>query len=269
MADGNVQDGSNESFFANSKDPVWHSVALGFVSGVTCVVVGHPFDSVKVRLQSNQTNAIFRNLYRGVLPPLMGVVPSWVGVFAAYGASLRMIGGDDMGSIAAAGCMAGCAYSIIQCPTELVKVNAQRYQMTSPDAARKLYGVLGIKGFYRGFGACLLRDTSQSACYYVVADALHRSKTMQDNFGSMAPLAAGAVTGVAHCLVEFPFDTIKTRYQTELKLSYQQVIHKIASSSSERKSIVKAMVPMLSRAIIAHGVSFVAVNNFKRLVLDD
>ena len=84
-----------------------------------------------------------------------------------------------------------------------------------PDSST--WGARQVGGAYRGMSACLLRDTSQSVCYYLVADALHRTPKMQQTFGSSAPLFAGAITGVAHCLVEFPFDTIKTRYQTTMK----------------------------------------------------
>ena len=36
-------------------------------------------------------------------PPLMGVVPSWVGVFLAYGTTLKLLGRDDAPAIACAG----------------------------------------------------------------------------------------------------------------------------------------------------------------------
>lgn len=260
--------GQTEAFFASSSDPLWHSVALGAVSGSTCVLVGHPLDSIKVRLQSNQTKNIFRNLYRGVAPPLMGVVPSWVGVFLAYGTTLKLLGRDDAPAIACAGLVAGSAYSAIMCPLELVKVNAQRYQLNSIDAARKVHGTVGVGGAYRGMSACLLRDTSQSVCYYLVADALHRTPKMQQTFGSSAPLFAGAITGVAHCLVEFPFDTIKTRYQTTMNATYRDVVVGITNSATERRTIAKAMVPMLTRAVFAHGCSFMAVTKFKEHFLD-
>lgn len=42
----------------------------------------------------------------------------------------------------------------------------------------------------------------------------------------------------------------------------------IANSAAERRTIAKAMAPMLTRAVFAHGCSFMAVTKFKEHVLD-
>ena len=69
---------------ATSTDPLWQSLALGCASGWTCVAVGFPLDSIKVRLQSGAPRAaLFANLWRGILPPMLAVVPTWGGVFLA------------------------------------------------------------------------------------------------------------------------------------------------------------------------------------------
>ena len=73
----------------------------------------------------------------------MGVVPSWVGVFLAYGTTLKLIGRDDAPAIACAGLVAGSAYSAIQCPLELVKVNAQRCE-SSLSVCFSLHPSLGV-----------------------------------------------------------------------------------------------------------------------------
>eukprot|EP00040_Diaphanoeca_grandis_P020788 m.110527 g.110527 ORF g.110527 m.110527 type:complete len:272 (-) comp28049_c0_seq3:557-1372(-) len=259
---------TKRSFFAASKDPIWHSLALGAVGGGTCVLVGYPLDTIKVRLQSNQTRGLYRNLFRGIVPPLVAVVPAWVGVFVAYGTTLKFIGRDDMRAIAAAGVVAGCTYSTVVCPLELIKVNAQRYHLTTMDATRKVYTQFGLRGCYRGMGACLLRDTSQSVAYYVIAEMLNRSSWMQTTFGDWSPLFAGSITGVAHCLVEFPFDVIKTRYQTVTSVTYLNVVKDITTNVKERATVLRAMPPMLLRAVIAHGCSFVAVTWMKTTFFD-
>ena len=62
-------DENNKSFFAKADDPLYVSLLYGAISGTTVVAVGHPLDSIKVRLQTGTTTNIFRNLYKGVLPP--------------------------------------------------------------------------------------------------------------------------------------------------------------------------------------------------------
>jgi hypothetical protein len=67
-------------------DESWHGFVAGILAGVAGVVVGHPFDTVKVRMQTGdlqraqpfpsevvQRSLLKRatSLYRGILPPLL------------------------------------------------------------------------------------------------------------------------------------------------------------------------------------------------------
>lgn len=173
-------DEAGQSFFAKDTDSLWYSAFLGSISGVTCVVVGHPLDTIKVRIQTNAKGPLFRHLFRGILPPLIAVTPSWVGVFVAYGAALKLVGSNDMGSVALAGGLSGLAYSVVMCPFELVKVNAQKFQISTGDALRQLWSTSrGVTGMYRGFQSCVCRDVAQSAVYYYSAESLNRSEFMR------------------------------------------------------------------------------------------
>jgi len=42
---------------------------MGSLSGAACVIVGHPLDTVKVRLQTSAKGPLFTNLFRGVGGP--------------------------------------------------------------------------------------------------------------------------------------------------------------------------------------------------------
>jgi hypothetical protein len=169
----------DQSFFAKDSDPLWHSMVMGTFSGATCVVVGHPLDTIKVRLQTSAKGPLFKHLFRGVVPPLLAVTPSWTGVFFVYGGALKLIGANDLASVTAAGAVSGTIYSVVMCPFELVKVNAQKSQVSALEAVRRLYASVGVRGMYRGFGACLVRDVSQSAVYYFCAESLNRSPRVQ------------------------------------------------------------------------------------------
>ena len=46
--------------------PLWHSLVSGSAGGAAAVLVGHPFDTIKTRLQTGRRDRIFRFLYRGV-----------------------------------------------------------------------------------------------------------------------------------------------------------------------------------------------------------
>lgn len=66
-------------------------------------------------------------------------LPSWGGVFLAYGGTLKMLGRDDMSAVAVAGAVAGAAYTAVVCPLELIKVNAQRRQVPTRVAASQVW----------------------------------------------------------------------------------------------------------------------------------
>tara|TARA_B100000795_G_C22749606_1_gene418814 strand:- start:70 stop:882 length:813 start_codon:yes stop_codon:yes gene_type:complete len=264
--DANTQ---SESFFAKDTDPLWYSALMGSISGITCVVVGHPLDTIKVRIQTGAKGPLFRNLFKGIVPPLLAVTPSWIGVFVAYGAALKIVGANDMTSVAIAGGMSGVAYSLIMCPFELVKVNAQKTQISTSNAFSNVWSTNpSITGMYRGFRACLCRDVAQSAVYYYTAESLNRSSFMNKTFGDYTPLAAGGLTGVAHVSAEFPFDTIKSRFQTNPMLSTYKQCLKELMEPKVFKSASRALLPALTRAVFAHGVSFAAVQQLKTKVLD-
>jgi solute carrier family 25 (mitochondrial carnitine/acylcarnitine transporter), member 20/29 len=258
-----------KSFFAKADDPLYVSLLYGAISGTTVVAVGHPLDSIKVRLQTGTTKNIFRNLYKGVLPPFLAVVPSWIAVFLSYGVALKTLGSNDITSVALAGGFSGLFYTMAVCPFEFVKVNAQKNHISTVNAYKNLTSKVGIRGLYRGISVCLCRDVSQSAAYYVCAESLNRSVFMNNFFKNeeTRPFFSGAITGVCHCLVEYPFDTIKTRMQTNLSFkTYSECLREFLNNSKELHTAKQAIFPMLTRAVFAHGCSFFVIKQFNKLM---
>jgi hypothetical protein len=188
----------------------------------------------------------------------MAVTPAWGAVFVAYGGTLKLLGRDDLRAVAMAGATCGLAYTIVVCPFELVKVNAQKAQLSTTQAFRQLYSQLGVRGMYRGFRACALRDCTQSTAYYTCAESLNSSRMLRDQFGESAPIVAGAITGVVHCTIEFPSDVVKARMQTNLNLTYKQCLLELCDRT-ELKRVSVALVPTLVRAIFVHSAAFFAV----------
>ncbi|CAN6300046.1 unnamed protein product [Urochloa humidicola] len=126
-------------------------LAAGTVGGAAQLVVGHPFDTVKVKLQSQPTpppgqppryagagDAVRqtlaaegpRGLYKGMGAPLATVAALNAVLFAARGqmeAVLRSEPGAPLtvGQQVVAGAGAGVAVSFLACPTELIKCRLQ------------------------------------------------------------------------------------------------------------------------------------------------
>ncbi|CAD7961245.1 unnamed protein product [Amoebophrya sp. A120] len=277
-------DQEHAAFLQNHDESVLHSLKVGVVAGTTCVCVGYPFDTIKVRLQAaagaagasrgrtpagggagRGSSTSFTHLWKGISAPLLGVVPSWAISFTLYGAALKYLESNSIPACALAGGVAGVGYAVVMCPLEMVKVNCQVAKSEDTFAmARRLFKMgtsteggatattstppkmiftgetNGTKGaclqprtsrttnttstpffsarptiLYRGFLACLARDFSQGVAYYSLAEYLNR--TLEGPLGSFyAPLVSGALTGVGHCTVEYPFDVVKTQRQALL-----------------------------------------------------
>lgn len=203
------------------------SLAAGGVGGVCAVVVGHPFDLVKVRLQTAEKGVysgamdvvrktvaregLFRGLYAGVSAPLVGVTPMFAVSFWGYdlGKSLVQkfstvpIKHDtpqySIAQISAAGAFSAVPMTLITAPFERVKVLLQIQGQNPPppgqkpkysgglDVVRQLYKEGGIRSVFRGSAMTLARDSPGSAAYFATYEYIKRSLTPKD--------ASGNVTG--------------------------------------------------------------------------
>ncbi|CAL4915716.1 unnamed protein product [Urochloa decumbens] len=131
-------------------------LAAGTVGGAAQLVVGHPFDTVKVKLQSQpappryagagdavrQTLAAegARGLYKGMGAPLATVAAMNAVLFTVRGqmeAVLRSEPGVPLtvGQQVVAGAGAGVAVSFLACPTELIKCRLQAQSALATAAA--------------------------------------------------------------------------------------------------------------------------------------
>jgi hypothetical protein len=135
-------------------DKWWHVTASGIVGGVCCVYAGQPFDTVKVRLQTQPVadaaqrvfkgpldcfiksvrNEGVRALYKGSSAALASVVVENAVLFTANGfikQSFLALGlgngrGElSLGQTAIAGGLAGVFSSTAICPAEVIKCNLQ------------------------------------------------------------------------------------------------------------------------------------------------
>ncbi|KAL0076048.1 mitochondrial carrier domain-containing protein [Phycomyces blakesleeanus] len=183
----------------------------GTAGGWAQVVVGHPFDTLKVRLQTQPSPPIYKNamdcfrslvkqegpkgLYRGVASPLAGIGFCNAVVFMCNGEFRRMLQGNDPNKtlslleIGIAGSMAGTVMAFFNCPIELLKVKLQTQdprgvvnamgKLEAPykgviDCGIRTVREHGAKGIYRGLGITLLRDSPSYGFYFVTYEGLKR-----------------------------------------------------------------------------------------------
>ncbi|KAH7285188.1 hypothetical protein KP509_33G017100 [Ceratopteris richardii] len=177
--------------------------AAGAAAGVATVIVGHPFDTVKVKLQTQHTevnttkyknaaDCILRILktegpkgfYKGASSSFVGFALESSVLFGAYSQMRTALQGREAGkpelsSIIPAAVVAGSCISMILCPTELVKCRLQvqssadgvsylsmkRY--AGPlDCLQKTIKSTGIQGLFTGGFSTLLRECIGNAVFF-------------------------------------------------------------------------------------------------------
>ena len=115
----------------------------GGVGGALSVITAHPFDTVKVRLQTTtQYSGVFncmktmvakegaKSLFKGMLFPLGSVALVNAVAFSAYNAGVRQVAVNPedptIGEMWVGGVAAGCAVSCLS-PVELIKIQVGCY----------------------------------------------------------------------------------------------------------------------------------------------
>lgn len=193
------------------------ALAAGGVGGVCAVVVGHPFDLVKVRLQTAEKGVyssamdvvrktiaregLARGLYAGVSAPLVGVTPMFAVSFWGYDVGKTLVSSlsplapgaqFSVAQISAAGFFSAIPMTLITAPFERVKVllQIQGQKTLAPgekpkyaggvDVVRQLYKEGGIRSVFRGSAITLARDGPGSAAYFATYEIVKRKLTPKD-----------------------------------------------------------------------------------------
>lgn len=157
-------------------------LVAGTAAGVALTIVGHPFDTVKVRMQTATrfrsaldvvTQTVRREgplaLFKGMGSPMATIPIINACVFASYaqGRDFFQKEGEELtlGEIALAGAYSGMLNSFIVGPVELIKTRLQiQYSegtksFTGPiDCIQHILRSSGIKGLFRGMAATIYRE---------------------------------------------------------------------------------------------------------------
>ncbi len=270
----------------------WRSLAAGGVGGIFAVIVGHPFDLVKVRLQTSQpgihSNAIdvvkkivakngLRGLYVGVTAPLTGVTPMFMISFWGYDLGKSLVRKTygmqqeetlSIGRTSAAGFFSAIPMTLVTAPFERVKVllqiqgqaKEQRYK-NGFDVVKQLYKEGGVRSVFRGSFATLARDGPGSAAYFATYEILKKKLTPENSTELSLPaiLTAGGAAGVAMWVSIYPVDTVKSTLQAEAgNITLPSVIRTLYARNGI-KSFFPGIGPALARAVPANAATFLGV----------
>jgi solute carrier family 25 (mitochondrial carnitine/acylcarnitine transporter), member 20/29 len=251
----------------------------GIASGATKLLIGHPFDTIKVRMQteggfgrfkgpldcirSTVKKEGFRAMYKGATPPSFG----WALMDSVQMGSLtnfRMLlkywkGGDDLtiAEYGLAGMGAGVVVSFVATPIEVVKARLQvQYDSASTrykgpiDCVRKLYQQDGIRGPFKGLSGCLLFRS-----FFFILWGSYEFYTRQlERLGvhdRLVPFFAGGLAANSFWVISFPADVIKNRLMIRSSSSPYQTIRQCVGfvfRTEGLKGFYRGFVPCFLRS---------------------
>ncbi|KAH3899028.1 related to carrier protein YMC1, mitochondrial [Saccharomycodes ludwigii] len=270
-----------------------YSRIMGFVSGVFSGVakntVGHPFDTIKVRLQTSQSTNRFsgpldcvyktfktqgiRGFYLGFTPPLIG----WIVMDSVLLGSLnnyrlmlkKYVYPNDIklplkGAVIA-GVLSGWTVSFIAAPIELAKAKLQvQYDAKTAkykgpiDVVKKIYSAKGILGLYKGLISTLIFRTHFIfwwGSYELFTDFFTKNTNMSApaiNFWS-----GGLSASLGFWTTAYPSDVVKQVVLTNDKYdgtfkSWKQAVADIYKLKGY-KGFFKGFVPSILRSFPANA----------------
>ncbi|ETE65615.1 Mitochondrial carnitine/acylcarnitine carrier protein, partial [Ophiophagus hannah] len=226
--------------------------------GVCLVFVGHPLDTIKVRLQTQPkplpgqaplyagtfdcfrktlVKEGFRGLYKGMAAPIVGVTPMFAVCFFGFGLGkkLQQKTPDDIltyPQLFAAGMLSGVFTTAIMAPGERIKcllqiqaASGEKKYAGPMDCAKQLYREAGIRGVYKGTVLTLMRDVPASGMYFMTYEWLKSILTPQGQSDLSVPriLFAGGMAGIFNWAVGIPPDVLKSRFQTAITETKQTI----------------------------------------------
>jgi len=264
----------------------YEEIIAGGISGMAGVAIGHPFDTVKVLMQTDSKfksplqclfNTIkkegFWSLYKGLWPPLAFATVINAICFYSYEFSFRVMlnkkssetesGRTRRATLAhvfAAGCCSGILQSIVCVPSEVVKCKQQIGSYKSVfDCIGKIIRTEGILGLYRGTSVTLLRDTPAFGVYFAVYRGV--KDTLQESELEELPssVVAGAAAGCSSWFSTYPLDTVKSAVQAVPEGSSQKHFVTVARELFRRHGpgyFFRGIAPCLIRAVPVNAVIF-------------
>ncbi|MEE6515166.1 hypothetical protein FKM82_023692 [Ascaphus truei] len=233
--------------------PVTEFIA-GWISGAFGLVVGHPFDTVKVRLQTqSRYHGIFDcitkmyrkekvlGFFKGMSVPVGTVAISNSLAFGSYSNSLLYLSDTKFKDrrkrpqnlhVYMAGCFSGLVQVYFTAPVDLIKVRLQNQTHSfkskvvpgHPQAryrgplhcAVSIFREEGIVGLYRGSMALVLRDVPSMGLYFLTYEVVCRWMTTEGEIpGAWTMLFAGGSAGTVSWAFANPMDVMKSRLQMD------------------------------------------------------
>lgn len=262
----------------------------GGCGGIAQVLAGHPFDTIKTRMQILRFTGPYDclkstiklegplALFKGMGSPIVGVAFVNAVLFSAYGVGKSLQSGSSaklsLYQIAGAGGFAGAVNAFVASPIELIKIRMQiqrskggRY--TGPiDVVTSLVQQDGIrKGLFRGLFCTIIKEIPAYAGFYSGFEFLKRWQSDNGKRDLTVPelMVAGSFGGLSYWTCCYPLDVIKSRIQGDSSLSTGIIKNaSLIIRTQGYSSLMRGFSVALLRSIPSAAATFTVVELYLR-----
>ncbi|SCU86022.1 LADA_0D11716g1_1 [Lachancea dasiensis] len=285
------------------QDPirVLKDLTAGTAGGIAQVLVGQPFDTMKVRLQTSRTpttvatvvknlvkNEGPRGFYKGTLTPLIGVGACVSCQFGVNEAMKRFFSGPKSNATTTltlpqyyvCGFAGGVANSFLASPIEHVRIRLQTQVVSGTAAEFKgpldcIKKLAQAKVLMRGLVPTIMRESHGCGTYFLTYEALVSDQIKKGVARADIPAwklcLFGALSGTALWLMVYPMDVVKSIMQTD-KITcptYGTNVYQVARTvytKNGMKAFFKGFGPTMMRAAPANAATFASFEMAMRLM---
>jgi solute carrier family 25 (mitochondrial carnitine/acylcarnitine transporter), member 20/29 len=284
---------NSSEFVVISKD-----LLAGGLSGSLGIVVGLPWDIVKVRMQThashykNAFNCFTRTikdegilaLFKGGLAPITSQFFVNAILFATQSAVVRIlepgvpVAQQSTFSNYTAGLVGGLTQCVVLVPAETLKCKMQvdgaegsakrkKYKNTL-DCMRQILRAEGVAGLYRGGAATAVREVPSIGIYFASYKYVRNALLAMNYDETLSTIIGGAVAGASSWTLIYPADVIKTVIQTastpEARArSYMQTARYLYQTYG-MGVFFRGLSPTIFRAFPVNAVTFVCYEESRK-----
>lgn len=254
-----------------SENNKFYKLLPGALQGFSATIVGHPFDTLKTRMQVKNYSSVLEcasktiqnnglmSLYRGINIPMISHVLKrtsqfyWFDNLKSKVTNPYLCGGMSS--------LAGLPYSN---PLQIIKINMQgsnanEYKNTL-DCIKQHYNKYGLKGFYRGTSVTFLKDIVFGASF------LGNYYTLKYYFGGNEwyhHFLYGSLSQYATWCVFIPIDYFKSRIQREKDVKIYDILKEV---KNKKVSVYRGLGFALSRQIAMSGIAMTVYEISKKYI---
>uniref|UniRef100_A0A7S3R606 Uncharacterized protein n=1 Tax=Dunaliella tertiolecta TaxID=3047 RepID=A0A7S3R606_DUNTE len=267
--------------------------AAGAVAGIVEGLSIQPLELVKTRFQINPSAPMqlfptlqeivreggLRQLYRGGLPEIAGLVPRASAALSTLEFSKRTFRAWspthqlEMRHAYAAGALSGVSEAIAFSPFQVIKVRLMakehlgRYKNTA-DCLQKVVQNEGVKALAIGLGPTLFRNCIWNSIFYGSmheVEAHHLSQLNSPILSNLRSFCMGLSVGVFATCFNAPFDVVKSRMQSQLpdQRLYTNTFQALAKINREEgpRALWRGFVPKAIRLGVGQSIGLICFQN--------